>query len=152
VAGSLLNYTTKIEAAQTAAEIMGVLSKVGTRGASIDYDPDGVPVALAFAIEAPHGEMAFRLPSRWEGVHAVLTRDWEQRRIEGKYASKLQAKRVAWRILKDWCEAQVALIQVGMVKTEEVFLPYALTANRQTFFEAYVDQQKALPPGKRGAR
>ncbi len=34
-----------------------------------------------------------------------------------------------------------------MVKTEEVFLPYALTAGRQTFFEAFVEQQLALPPG-----
>jgi hypothetical protein len=34
------------------------------------------------------------------------------------------ARRVAWRILRNWTEAQLALIEVGMVKVHEVFLPW----------------------------
>ena len=44
--------------------------------------------------------------------------------------------RVAWRILKDWVEAQLALIETGMVSVEQVFLPYCQSGNGETLFEA----------------
>src|SRR6266478_5746936 len=35
-----------------------------------------------------------------------------------------QAYRVAWRNILDWVQAQMALLEIGMAKIEEVFLPY----------------------------
>lgn len=46
-----------------------------------------------------------------------------------------QARRVAWRQLYRWVQAQVALIQTGMVKTQEVFMPYLRTSTGQTVYE-----------------
>lgn len=50
-------------------------------------------------------------------------------------ATKEQAERVAWRILKDWVEAQMALLDIQMVRFEEIFLPYIETGNGQTIYE-----------------
>ena len=47
------------------------------------------------------------------------------RRIPPKMRTKEQATRVAWRIVKDWLAAQLAMIEAGLVDLEEVFLPYA---------------------------
>jgi hypothetical protein len=43
---------------------------------------------------------------------------------------------ITWRILKDWTEAQLALIETGMVSVEQIFLPFAQSENGETLFEA----------------
>ena len=71
------------------------------------------------------GPLGYAMPVNYEAVYDVLTdeglifkRDTDRR--------KEQARRVAWRILKDWIEAQIALLESGMVEMEEIFLPYML--------------------------
>ena len=39
---------------------------------------------------------------------------------------------ITWRILKDWVEAQMALLETGMVTMDESFLPYMVSGG-QTF-------------------
>ena len=55
-----------------------------------------------------------------------------------------QAERVAWRILKDWVEAQMALLDIGMVRFEEIFLPYIETKNGRTVYERLEEKQFLL--------
>jgi hypothetical protein len=46
---------------------------------------------------------------------------------------------VAWRIIKDWTEAQLALVQAGVAELAEVFLPYATHPQTgQTFYENFI--------------
>jgi hypothetical protein len=59
-----------------------------------------------------------------------------------------QAERVAWRIIKDWVEAQMAILDTQMVKMEEVFFPYMLNGQGQTLFQAY--ELKQLGSGSEG--
>ena len=49
---------------------------------------------------------------------------------------EIQAKRVSWRQILRWVEAQLALTYTNMVKVEEVFLPYIqVNVEGQTLFE-----------------
>jgi hypothetical protein len=147
---SILNYTTKVEVAQTVAEIIGLLARLKAKQSFITNDANGVPMALEFVIDTDGGERSFKLPARWESVHKILLRDHERGQLRhGGKPSPEQAKRVAWRILKDWVEAQIALIEVGMVKPEEVWMPYMLVAHGVTAFEQYESSLKALPDGGR---
>ena len=50
-------------------------------------------------------------------------------------ARKRQSTWVAWRILKDWIEVQLALLDTGMVELEEISLPYLLQGD-QTLYHA----------------
>ena len=52
-----------------------------------------------------------------------------------------QAERVAWRIVKDWVEAQMAILESEMVQIDEIFLPYMVNNDGQTLFEAYRHNQ-----------
>lgn len=52
--------------------------------------------------------------------------------------------RIAWRILKDWVEAQMALLDIEMVRFEEIFLPYIETDNGQTIYERLEERQFLL--------
>jgi hypothetical protein len=55
--------------------------------------------------------------------------------MHGAQAVLTEAVRVAWRIVKDWVEAQMALVETQMVSTQDVFLPYAVMGDGKTLAE-----------------
>lgn len=128
----LLNYTTKIDADKTASEIAKCLSMHGAQAVLTEYDPkESTITAISFQIELNGTKIGFRLPCDWKPVYQVMTKGRRiQRRSESEY--HLQAVRTAWRIVKDWVEAQMALVETQMVTTQEVFLPYAVMKNGRT--------------------
>jgi hypothetical protein len=141
----LLNYTTKIDADKTISEIQKILSKVGAMKIMTDYT-DGVVSALSFALKVNEQIIGFKLPCDWRPVYKILTKDkdferyWDKDKkahLESEW--RLQAVRTSWRIVKDWVEAQCALIETQMVKTEEVFLPYMVVKSGQTLFQEMSD-------------
>ena len=83
------------------------------------------------------------MPINTEGVYGALLKSAGQGggvpKTFGHYrrqaTDKEQAKRVAWRILKDWLEAQMAILDAEMVRMEEIFLPYMTDNNGQTMFQ-----------------
>ena len=132
----LLNYTTSIPASRTVAEIQEILVKHGARSLLMDYLKDGSISALTFIIPTTKGDLHFKLPVNTDAVFKVLQSNHPRVKDRPLYADKdrAQAGRVAWRIVKDWILAQMALIELGMVKLEEVFLPYALLPSGETYF------------------
>jgi hypothetical protein len=129
---AILNYTTKIDAGKTVAELQQLLGKAGCQKVLIDYDDSREPVAVTFMVPVNGKPMFFTLPANPGGVLTALKRD----RVPATYCNLAQARRVAWRIIKVWCEAQLAIIDAGQAQLAEVFLPYAQTANGQTLFKA----------------
>ena len=59
----LLNYTTKIPAEQTAAEIMSILVKKGATDILTHYGPGGMATGLKWRMETATGPWASRSPS-----------------------------------------------------------------------------------------
>ena len=130
----MLNYTTTIDALKTVGEIEYILIKHGARSILKDISDDGKVKALSFVVTTAYGQMPIRLPVDVPPVLAVLTK--EKKQNSKVKATPEQAERVAWRILKNWVEAQMALVEIEMVKMEQIFLPYAvLDASGQTVFE-----------------
>ncbi|HEX8506914.1 MAG TPA: hypothetical protein VF630_16230 [Hymenobacter sp.] len=130
---AILNYTTKIAPSKTVGEIQGILAKAGCRKIVTDYDEQGEPSALTFMVPMQERPVYFALPCNREGVLKAMTRD---RKVPRSACTPAQAQRVAWRIIKDWCEAQLAIIEAGQAQLAEVFLPYAVTADGHTLFKA----------------
>lgn len=141
---ALLNYTTTVPAEKTVAQIMQMLGKSGARQVMSEYDDDGRPTAVAFAIVTPVGLRTFRLPTRVLAVETVLRRQ----KVPKRYQTHEQAERVAWRIVKDWLEAQLAIVETEMVSLDQVMLPYMHTAGHgsPTVYELFT-QQGELGPG-----
>lgn len=137
---AILNYTTKIDPAKTAAEIQNMLGAKGAQSVSTQYI-GGEAVAVYFAIEVNGRMINFKLPCNWEGVYAVIQAD---RKIPQSLTNPEQAKRVAWRIVKDWVEAQLAIIESGQAEMAEVFLPYATVQNGQTLFQKFNEKPQLM--------
>jgi hypothetical protein len=136
----LLNYTTKIDPDKTAQEIARCLSMHGASAVLTEYDPQNSYVsAISFQIKLGEQKMGFRLPCDWKPVFTIITKgkknpysldEAKKRRWQSEW--ELQAVRTAWRIVKDWVEAQMALVETQMVTTAEVFLPYAVMRDGRT--------------------
>jgi hypothetical protein len=137
----LLNYTTNIAPTKTVAEIQAILAKNGAKGILTEFDDEGFIEALSFKIIVNGQEIGFRLPTNWKPVYEVLKLD---RKVPRSKATPEQALRVAWRITKDWIEAQMAMIETQMVTVQQVFLPYAVTNNGQTVYERFEDNASFL--------
>lgn len=136
----LLNYTTSISPQKTVMEIQSALAKAGASAIMANYDKEGNVIALSFRINADGKEIAFKLPTSWEPVQATLKRQ----RVSPKYQTPEHALRVAWRITKDWVEAQLAIIETQMVTTAQVFLPYAITHDGSTVYEYLAKNEHIL--------
>lgn len=129
----ILNYTTTIAASKTVAEIQSTLAKAGADQVVVRY-AKGEPTALVFELK---GEM-YMLPCRADAVFALLKRTHG---IAARLRTPEQAGRVAWRILKDWIEAQAAIISTGMVEAQEVMLPYMITHEDKTVYDSFREQR-----------
>ena len=140
----LLNYTTTIDAAKTVGEIEKNLAKHGARAILKNYDDNGHIATLSFTI--PYGEQSipYRLPVNPEAVLRVL----ERQNVPAKYKNKPQAIRVAWRIVKDWVEAQMAILETEMVEMKQIFLPYMLSDSGKTLYETMTDKGFYLTEGE----
>ena len=145
---NLKNYTTRVGAEDTAAQIISLLVRHGAQKVMQDFD-DGEVTAITRATATPHGIVGFRLPIDVERCYAVLM---EQRLLpRDTQAARQQARRVAWRIVKDWVDAQMALLQTQMVSLDQLMLPYAVGRDGQTVYEHMVAggyQHYALVEGK----
>lgn len=137
----LLNYTTQIDAGKTIGEIQKILAMHGASAILSEYDNNGYIVALSFKIRLEDREVGFKLPSDWRPVLKILEND---NKVPYRLKTQEQALRVSWRILKDWIEAQMAIIETKMVKFDQVFLPYAITKNGKTVYEAVSDNKLLL--------
>lgn len=148
------NYTTGIAEDKTVGEIMGLLAGKGARYIQINYDEQNRPAGISFAVLIEGLPIPFKLPCNFDGVFRSMAREYTKSsaryRWERNPKSKAQARRVAWRIIKDWVAAQMALIEAEQASLAQVFLPYAVP-NSQTQLTVYdqfmeeIASQKALP-------
>ena len=141
----LLNYTTKVPAERTVGEVMNILAQKGALEIIIVYDAERQPCGLKWRMETRHGPLAYALPVNVEAVFNIMT---EQRvMITNPTGRRDQARRTAWRILKDWIQAQMALLETNMVEMEEIFLPYILSGEQTLYQALQANHFRALPSG-----
>ena len=141
----ILNYTTKVPAERTVSEIMRLLVRRGATEIMTVYGEDAEPRGLKWRLNTDHGPLAFALPCNVPQVFHLLT--LERILVRDTEARRQQATRVAWRILKDWIEAQFALLDTGMVELEEIFLPYVLQGDQTLYHALRSGNFKALQSG-----
>lgn len=127
---AIKNYTSEVSVYKSLAEIQGALAEHGARRIMVEYDEKGQPNKVMFQIETPSGPRAFALPANADGVRAVMAKQKVK-------AADGQAERTAWRNVRDWVLAQMAIIEAGMVQMDEVFLPYMTDGQGRTVYQLY---------------
>lgn len=146
---ALLNYTTTIDPFKTVSEIQKILVKHGAKAIMNNYDSNGRITSLSFLINTINGERGIKLPVRLESVYQILKNQNKKGEVSNKFVSEEQAERIAWRILKDWVESQMAILETEMVKLDQIFLPFMTTKTGETIYELY-ETRKLLLENKEG--
>lgn len=117
------NQYTKIAVTKTVGEIEDlVVKRMKASSFFKEYWKDGRIKSVVFVIPTDKGTLAFKLPARVEQVEKII-------------GNKEQAERTAWRNIKDWVDAQLALIETEQVEVTEVFLPYLTDSAGRTMYE-----------------
>lgn len=132
---ALLNYRTRISADVTVGEIQKLLAKAGASAIMSNYDQQGNIVALSFQLILDDKPVSFTLPTDWRPVQEKLRQQKTAERNSSIKHDEATSRNVAWRITKDWVEAQLAIIETRMVVAQQVFLPYMVTSSGKSLFE-----------------
>lgn len=118
---AIKNYTTQISVERTVSEIEKLLAKHGARKILKDYDDDGI-CALSFMIKIDAGLVPIKIPVRVDRVVKMLNGEYNKGSIAKKFKDNVeQARRIMWRIILDWLDAQMTMIEVGQRELIEVF-------------------------------
>src|SRR6266478_7077308 len=112
-------YSTSVSVGRTVSEISTLLAEAKATAILSEFN-DGLIKAISFRIRTEFG------------VFAVLQRS---RSIPPRLRSREQAGRVAWRIVLNWLEAQLALVQAGLATLDQVFLPFCQDPAGVTLYE-----------------
>ena len=138
---AIKNYTTEVEVYKSLGEIQGALAGHGARKVMVDYNAAGQPPASCLPSKLRPGLVASASLPNIDGVRTVFT----QQKVKAKPG---QAERTAWRNVRDWVMAQMAIIEAGQVQMEEVFLPYLTDSSGQTLYQLYQRGRLSLGPGE----
>jgi hypothetical protein len=125
--------STKISSEHTASQIMSLLGKYGASHIMTTYNNNEI-VGLSFMVKTGDRNIPFKLPIRWEPVLSAMKKD---RHTPNHFCNEEQARRTAWRQILRWVEAQMTLIEIGMVDIREIFMPYILLdiEKSETYYE-----------------
>lgn len=126
---AIKNYTSSVDVYVSIGEIQAALAKAGATKIMVDYDSTK-PVAVTFGINTAAGVRGFRLPAAVDGTIRVFARQKVK-------ADRQQAERTAWRNVRDWVLAQIALVESCDAEMDEVFLPYLMDEDGNTLYQAY---------------
>lgn len=149
-----LNYTTNVEASRTISEMHDLLGRAGASHIGTQYGRDRKPTGLSFTIETEFGPRTFVLPVDVTAAQRLLAKEEADgaframKKAAGTFSSPEQAQRTAWRVMKDWLEAQLALVDYHMVKLDQVMLPYLEFEPGETLYDRYLEtERRALSAG-----
>jgi len=148
----LKNYTSDVPVSESIRRIENVLLKCGVTGIMKEYSANQRIVAITFRVTDSDGRSwMVRLPAKEKEAIDALFLDYadgariskDGQRLDGYYPRKhkarkdfvAQGERTAWRIVKDWVEVQMSMVQLKQADLMEVFLPYAWDG-RRTYYQS----------------
>ena len=147
--------TTTVTAEKTAGEIEDMLRKADVSKVGKSFE-SGQIKAIYFQMDTPDGSLPFRLPVNVGAVYQILllkresspTYRYNDVPADMKQKIHQQAERTAWRIIHWWLKGQLALVQTQMVTVTEIFLPYMLVSESETFYQRLKagDFKALMPP------
>jgi hypothetical protein len=148
-----LKYTTRITATETARECIALLDDHGAEMVALRSEGKGMPTSLTFQITTRWGPRQYQVAANTAGV-AVLLKQAHARgdlaRVAGggltitRMLSGEHARNVAWRVLHDWLQVQLAMVHAGVAELERIMLPWQLVSPGKDMFELVNEQEGQL--------
>ena len=136
---AIKNYTSSVAVINSIGNIEHRLAKAGVThiGKLYSKDKSGRPIGMLFQIEINGYPRTFRLPAKVDKIFEYLKLQRKRQPTTAQIETiKQQACRTAWKILSDWIDLQVSMIELEQAEAGEVFFPYLYDGNvDKTIFE-----------------
>ena len=134
---NLKNYTSEVPAINSMGKIERCLVEAGATDISKKYS-DGVCTSITFRMMVNQVPLFFQLPAKvdacFKSLWGTMTPRGQQQADRKKW--KAQAERTAWKIVSDWVEVQLSMIQLEQAEALQIFLPYVYDPMKdETFYE-----------------
>jgi hypothetical protein len=127
------NYTSSVNSATTVARIEALLAKAGAQNIHKGYE-NGVLLTLSFSVMLNGFPMLIQLPANQEAVYQVMKERVRKPHKGTLQKIKEQAGRTAWKLMQDWVEVQLSLIEMQQIEFLQAFFPY-ITDGHRTFYQ-----------------
>lgn len=150
----LKNYTTNKDYLRTIGEIEQMLSKIGARKIMKEYNEQGEVFALSFTILYKEQEIPIRLPARIERIPSALRHHYNNNKETTSSQRSLlkqamqdtnRARNIGWRILQDWLEATLSIMQLDQINMLEALLPFTQWGKEGKTLYDLLEQQDFNP-------
>ncbi len=147
----IANYTTSVSVSQSTSEIQSMLAAAGASATMVEYESPTLPSAISFILIRDGKKLHFKLPANWQGALKAIRKPHKRSRADGDERDRSQAQRVAWRCVRDWVRAQLAMVQMERATLDELMLSYMITRSGETLYKSLVSggfKQLQLPEGQ----
>lgn len=130
------NYSSTVPADRSISEIQTSLVRHGASNILFEYEKGtGRIQALRFILPVRGQDRPFSLPVNWRNFQEVLKRQKVRRWDDEDYVY-----RVAWRCIRDWVVAQMALYETAIIDIPQIFLPFMTDiSGKETLYQAIID-------------
>lgn len=140
------NYTTQIQVEKTIMEIEGILIKFGALGIYKEYAGSKISSIVFFLIHKGD-KIPFKIPMTIEKTRTIITKAVNEGKLPRRYLQEPlrteQGERVAWRIIKDWIDSQLSLLEMQFADAIEILLPYAYNmVENKTMYQKFMDKKE----------
>ena len=119
------NYTSNVPASRS---VQYITEKLAARGASKVqqlFDNNKRIYGIMFELDVmPDRPMTFRLPAKIDGAYEILKNRLRRPTTAAKQKCREQAERTAWRLISDWVDVQLSMIELDQAQMAEIFMPY----------------------------
>ncbi len=140
------NYTSQVPVDRTISLIERELAKFGATNILKNYEA-GEVTSISFTIFDPLSSklILIKLPVKIKAVEDVLFKKYKRIRNSSIKKTRDQARRTAWRLVLDWVQVQLSMMEMNQAEMTQIFLPY-IWDGQKTFYEALKENNfKALP-------
>ena len=121
---NLKNYTSSVSVLTSISKIEHRLAQAGATHIAKSYKNE-MPDGMIFQIDVNGKLMTFQLPAKAEKVYDYMIKQKKfGYKKDVQETTRRQANMTAWKILSDWVDIQISLIQLEQAEVAEVFFPY----------------------------
>ena len=149
---NLKNYTTKISASKSIAEIETILMKFGATNIMKTVDTERqIYKQVKFTLDIDGKNVPFMFVSDIEMTAEFLFEKYKSDRKRHTKTLKdfiIPAYNITWRNYKDLIFCQLSFLHIGLLKTEEALVGYLMTGENSILSKKMLDKKfrnKMLP-------
>jgi hypothetical protein len=131
------NYTSSVSSEKSVSQIEITLVRHGAKNIFKTYEDKSLN-GIAFTMPINGKDIPFKIPARTANIEKRMLSSIKKPRKGTIDKIKQQSARTAWKILLEWVQIQMTLIDMDQADFMEVFMPYIYDSkSQQTFFDRF---------------